>query len=264
MDNTPLITVVTVVYNAVREIEETMRSVLNQTYPALEYIVIDGASKDGTTDIIKKYSDRLTKWVSEPDKGIYDAMNKAIDMATGEWILFMNAGDYFYSDNAVAYIFTPEADYTGYDVVYGDAEFRLKTFSYVIEALESAPDRFMPFSHQAAFTRTGLARKYKFDIAYKIAADTEFFLKLTRAGSIFKHISVIVCSYDAHQGMSVHNEVRRSKELVDMQIKHGAKPSAYYRKFIRDAYLKQFIRRITPGFIWVRIRENKLKKQYGL
>lgn len=263
MEKKPVITVVTVVYNAVDEIEQTISSVLGQTYSDLEYIVVDGASKDGTTDIIKKYSDRLSNWISEPDKGIYDAMNKAIEMASGDWILFMNAGDYFYSDTAISEVFTSSADYTGYDVVYGDAQFRLKTFSYIIEALESAPDRFMPFSHQAAFTRTAVAKKNKFDTNYRIAADTEFFLKLTRAGGVFKHISVIVCSYDAHKGMSVHNEVRRSKELVDMQIKHGAKPSAYYKKFIRDARIKQFIRQMLPEFIWVRMRENKLKKQYG-
>lgn len=263
MNQIPSITVVTVVYNAVDEIEETITSVLKQTYSNLEYIVVDGASKDGTVELIQKYSDSISHWISEPDKGIYDAMNKAIDMATGDWILFMNAGDYFYSENAVSDMFTPQSDYTAYDVVYGDAEFRLKTFSYVIEALESAPDRFMPFSHQAAFTRTALAKKNKFNLIYKIAADTEFFLRLTRGGSVFKHISVIVCSYDARKGMSVHNEVRRSKELVDMQIKYGANPSAYYRKFVRDARIKQFIRQILPNFIWERMREDKLRKHYG-
>ena len=94
MDKTQLkISVVTVCYNAVDCIEETMLSVLDQTYPNIEYIVIDGGSSDGTADVIRKYADRLAYWVSEPDKGIYDAMNKGIVAATGDYINFMNAGD---------------------------------------------------------------------------------------------------------------------------------------------------------------------------
>lgn len=263
MEKQPLITVVTVVYNAIKEIEGTILSVLNQTYPNIEYIVIDGDSKDGTLDIIKNYSERIDLWISEPDKGIYDAMNKAIDKATGDWILFMNAGDYFYSRESVSDVFTEKSDYNGFDVVYGDAEFRVKRFSYIVEAMEAAPDRFMPFSHQAAFTRTHLAKEYKFNTEYKIAADTDFFLRLIRNNYVFKHVSVVVCSYDAHQGVSVNNGGQKSKELVDMQLKNGAKPSAYFRKFIRDAYIKQYLKNITPRFLWERIHENKLRKKYA-
>ena len=87
------VSVVTVCLNAVNEIERTMLSVLDQTYTNIEYIVIDGGSTDGTVDIIRKYQDRIAHFISEPDKGLYDAMNKGIDLATGEWINFMNAGD---------------------------------------------------------------------------------------------------------------------------------------------------------------------------
>lgn len=85
MENNPLISVVTVSYNAVSTIEQTILSVINQTYPNIEYVIIDGESTDGTVDVIKKYADRITYWVSEPDKGIYDAMNKGMGISTGDF-----------------------------------------------------------------------------------------------------------------------------------------------------------------------------------
>ena len=89
----PVISVVTVVYNGGTVLEATIRSVLEQEYPAIEYIIVDGGSSDNTKVVLQKYSDRITQWVSEPDNGIYDAMNKAVRMVSGEWVIFMNAGD---------------------------------------------------------------------------------------------------------------------------------------------------------------------------
>lgn len=105
MMNIPIISVITVCYNAAASLEETMLSVLNQTYDKVEYIVIDGGSKDGTLDIIKKYANRLAYWTSEPDKGIYDAMNKGISKATGNWVNFMNAGDLFIDNEVLSKCF---------------------------------------------------------------------------------------------------------------------------------------------------------------
>lgn len=87
------ITFITVCYNAIDTLEKTILSIINQTYPNIEYIIIDGASTDGTVDIIRKYEHKLTYWISEPDKGIYDAMNKGLKMATGDYVNFMNADD---------------------------------------------------------------------------------------------------------------------------------------------------------------------------
>lgn len=90
-NNLPRVSIITVCYNAVSAIQRTILSVLSQTYENIEYIIIDGKSTDGTLAIIKKYESRIAFWLSEPDNGIYDAMNKAINNATGEWVLFMNA-----------------------------------------------------------------------------------------------------------------------------------------------------------------------------
>ena len=113
--DSPLITVVTVVFNDVQHIEETILSVVNQTYPNIEYIIIDGCSTDGTVDIIKKYEERIAYWVSEPDQGIYDAMNKGIQKATGEWINF-----YCCPINSIKYI----------NVVFGHCVFRGRVLFY--------------------------------------------------------------------------------------------------------------------------------------
>src|SRR5689334_2229074 len=97
----PILSVITVVYNNAADIERTLLSVLNQSYKGIEYIVVDGASTDGTLQIIEKYKDRITKLISEKDNGIYDAMNKGLASATGDYVLFMNSADEFYSADTV-------------------------------------------------------------------------------------------------------------------------------------------------------------------
>ena len=115
----PKISVVTVCYNAVKDIEKTILSVINQTYPNVEYLIIDGGSTDGTMDVVNKYRDNISVVVSEPDKGIYDAMNKGVKMATGEWINFMNAGDCFADDNVLGEVFKTEIS-PDVSLVYSD------------------------------------------------------------------------------------------------------------------------------------------------
>ena len=101
MGNNPKISIITVSFNAVKVIEETIVSVINQTYTNVEYIIIDGGSTDGTVDIIKEYADKISYWVSESDKGIYDAMNKGGIKALGDFLYFLNAGDSFYNKSSL-------------------------------------------------------------------------------------------------------------------------------------------------------------------
>lgn len=113
----PFITIVTVCYNAASVLEGTIKSVISQSCDDYEYIVIDGASKDDTLNIIEEYSEHISKWITEPDKGIYDAMNKGISMAKGKYIWFLNAGDRAYDDRVVERLKSRAANI---DVLYGE------------------------------------------------------------------------------------------------------------------------------------------------
>jgi len=127
MENIPLITIITVSYNAIKTIEDTILSVLSQTYPNIEYIIIDGGSTDGTLDIIKKYQDRISYWVSEADKGIYDAMNKGWHIAKKEsYILFIGADDKIISLPSVKFMCN------SYNcIIYGEVELYNRTFKSI-------------------------------------------------------------------------------------------------------------------------------------
>ena len=147
------VSVVTICYNAKTVIERTIQSVLNQTYSDIEYILIDGGSTDGTVEIIKQYSHRISSWVSEPDHGIYDAMNKGVMRATGEWIHFLNAGD-VYHDHDVLENFVPKISATT-DIAYGDTLYVFSMTTKVRKALPlSKMDQLMPFGHPATLIRS--------------------------------------------------------------------------------------------------------------
>lgn len=191
------ITVVTVCYNAVKEIEKTIQSVINQTYDNVEYIIVDGGSTDGTLDIIRKYSSRITRWVSEPDKGIFDAMNKSARMATGEYINFMNAGDLFFDEKVLADVFDGK-EYSE-DVIYGSTLQHYKGgykvhHSADIECIHTS----MPFCHQSSFTRVSVLREHTFDTTFLCIADCMFFRRLYNNGGIFRKVDKYIAEYDMY------------------------------------------------------------------
>ncbi|HDY89306.1 MAG TPA: glycosyltransferase, partial [bacterium] len=114
-----MLSIITVTYNAEACLEKTIQSVINQTYKNIEYIIIDGGSSDKTLSIIKKYKKYIKYCISEPDKGIYDAMNKGIKIAKGDYINFLNAGDFYYENNVLSYLFD-NLD-KSVDLLYGDS-----------------------------------------------------------------------------------------------------------------------------------------------
>lgn len=185
----PLITIITVCRNNAIGLEKTIRSVAAQTYQETEYIVIDGASTDDTPDIIKDYSGNISQWVSEPDKGIYDAMNKGIRMAHGEWTIFMNASDTFASDDTLQQVFSRQQDA---DVIYGDV---IKG-NHVKKAEPPHNAHRMFFCHQSAFVRTTCLRQYPFDTNHRMSADFKQIKQLYLAGKQFHQEDFPIARFD--------------------------------------------------------------------
>lgn len=238
MENTK-ITVVTVCHNAEQEIEATMRSVLNQTYLNLEYILIDGASQDHTLDVIKRikeeYSDREVKFLSEADSGIYDAMNKGIDLATGEWINFMNVGDIF-ADAAVLQEFFAMVDTERpNDILYGDVIYRYPFGEYYRDCHPEKDG--VHFCHQATFARTSLMKQKHFDLKYKIVADFNFLLQCQREGSLCSYCPRVIASCRYYGGLTQNVFNWRIIKLEKYQAE--GKPKRWsYCKLLIGAFLQ--------------------------
>lgn len=209
----PKISIITVSYNAALSIESTILSVLNQSYCNIEYIIIDGGSTDGTVDIIKRYDNKISYWVSESDNGIYDAMNKGILQATGEWINFMNSGDSFVEKDVIKNIFFNEID-DSYAVVYGNTEFVYADRIQIIKQVNDEVHKYMPACHQSIFCRTIEMKKRLFDTKLKIAADFKFFYLLYSDGAVYLYKDVTVSRYNALDGISSKNRFLCYKERI--------------------------------------------------
>lgn len=188
-------TIVTVTFNCEDSIEKTMKSVFCQTYTQYEYIIIDGKSTDRTTEIIRKYADKLTTFVSEKDRGIYDAMNKGAALARGKWILFLNSGDVL-ADASVLEKVAQRTAITTSDIIYGDIFVRKHGNLIIREASEPTNKHRMYFCHQSAFTRTVLIKTNPFDLRFKLSADFYFFKQCYYQNFRFEHLSLPLVIYD--------------------------------------------------------------------
>jgi len=182
-DDEPLITIVTVVYNGAEYLEDTIKNVIDQTYVNVEYIIVDGGSTDGTLDIIRKYDHAIDYWVSEPDKGIYDAMNKGIDLGSGAWVNFMNAGDRFYDRDNLYQVSKLLKPFNGIDIIYGDHEVRYPDKIRKFRAGQvTRLWKGSQFCHQSGIIRLSYHKKNKYNLCRNIAADFEFFYKAQKYG----------------------------------------------------------------------------------
>ena len=223
MNKCPKVSIVTVTYNCVGTVEQTICNVLGQTYPNIEYSVIDGASTDGTREVIEKYASRLDYWVSEPDKGIYDAMNKGIKAATGEWILFRNAGDYFFKLTTVEDVFNWYEE-RGEDLITGGMRcfnshgYKDTVYKYAdVVVWQNAY-----IKHPATFIRLSIQKSEMYPTDYKIASDYYFFQKLVLRGASMAEYDGIIALFDNETGISSTNILQSWQEITDIRKRLGA------------------------------------------
>jgi glycosyltransferase involved in cell wall biosynthesis len=231
----PTLSIITIVYNNVRDIERTMLSVLNQTYSNIEYIVVDGASTDGTLEIIQRYQDRLSKVVSEKDAGIYDAMNKGLALTSGDYVLFMNSGDELFASDTVEKVFATAPDA---DIYYGETEMYNEAWQSIGKRRHSVPEKFtwksfrfgMTISHQAIYIRRSLTEPY--DRQYQLSADIDWILTAAKKAKTSVKVSGYVAKYLVG-GMSKKRHQQSLKERFAIFTKHyGLLPNLFNHLFI--------------------------------
>ena len=235
MSKSPLISIITVNLNNLEGLRKTMKSVFEQSWQEFEYIIIDGGSSDGSSEFIEAKKDKIDYWVSEPDKGIYDAMNKGIKAANGEYLLFLNSGDWFCNEKVLENVF----DKLGTcDVLYGNM---IKVFPDGREILdrgekgeEISLKTFMErtLNHSASFIKKGLFMKYGlYDESLKIVSDWKFFLiSLGLNNSGVSYIDLPISYFDM-TGISNRNLKLRNQErklVIDKVV-----PSPLYIDYLK-------------------------------
>lgn len=256
------ITIITVTCNSEKFLERAIRSIADQEYPNLEYIIVDGGSKDGTLDIIKKYEAIITKWISEPDKGISDAFNKGIDMSIGEIIGIINSDDGLEPGalDAVAEAYDPDVDvYRGKVMLWKEDS---GTKVEEIPSMHISTDGMSKISHQSTFIRKSAYKKYgTFKIEYRFAMDYDLLLRFERAGAKFKYVNHVLAFYSLG-GLSFNsNEQERLRELIKIIKSHGA-PKSDVVKYWLVQNTKLIANKMLGKDLTLKIR-NGLMKNIG-
>ena len=213
------ISIITINYNRKSDLEKTIQSVINQTYKAFEFIIVDGGSTDGSVALISNYQSSITKWISEPDKGIFDAMNKGISMANGDYLLFLNGGDFFLNDDSLK-LAMDHVNTSSEDIIYGNI---LVEMSFGGNLVFKYPDKLSfkfflvrDLPHQATFIKKSLFDKYgDYDITNKINADWSFFiLAICKYDATYKHIP---CVFTVFQAGGVTESKSKKERIMDQR-----------------------------------------------
>lgn len=246
----PVFSIVTVCFNAEKTIERTIRSVVQQSYPAIEYIIVDGASKDGTMSIVRRYSTHISKTISEPDKGLYDAMNKAIGIATGDYIVFLNAGDKLHTPETIEdMVETINGDVLP-GILYGDTDIVDNEGLFLRKRRLPPPPcltwksfkRGMLVCHQSFYARRDLVEKY--NTTYRFSADFDWCIRVMKKAdeknAVLHNTFLTLTDYLA-EGMTTHNHKASLKERFRiMAVHYGLIPTIFYHiGFVFRALIKK-------------------------
>lgn len=219
---TPKISIITIVYNNVKDIEYTLKSVTQQIYSNIEYIVIDGASTDGTVAVIQRYDNVITIFISEKDKGIYDAMNKGLQHASGDYVLFLNSGDELFDKNTVKKIVDHGNEA---DIIYGETKLIDEHRNIIGDRRHKAPETFtwksfsygMNICHQAIYIKRSIADPY--DTQYQLSADIDWVIRAAKKAQTSQNVHLYVAKYLVG-GMSQKRHKQSLKERYQIFKKH--------------------------------------------
>ena len=223
---TPKFSIITVTYNAADTIEDTIQSVISQTYHHVEYIIIDGASKDNTLNIVDRYREHITCLVSEPDRGLYDAMNKGMQLATGDYLCFLNAGDSFHEDDTLQLMVHSLRNTEKLpDVLYGETELVDSEGHFVRMRRLSAPETLnwksfrqgMLVCHQAFFARRELTEPY--DLHYRFSADFDWCIRIMKKANVLHNTHLTLIDY-LEEGMTTQNHQASLRERFYIMTRH--------------------------------------------
>lgn len=245
----PLVSVITAVFNDAPSLEKSIRSVIDQTYDNVEYLIIDGGSDDAFLKVVEKYADSVDYWISEQDKGIYDAWNKGVKLARGEWIAFLGAGDTYEPTAIATYIDTIAAQEKPADFISSrtnlvsndNRPLRLKGRPFIWSEVRKA----MNFIHVGAFHHRSLFERFGlFDQSYRSAGDYEFFMrcgeKIRAAFTDTVTVNVLVGGISLHSSLGL-------RETLAIQKKYGVHPLyAHYKYWL--VRLKQKVRPYIRGY----------------
>ncbi|MDR1896792.1 MAG: glycosyltransferase [Prevotellaceae bacterium] len=222
--------IITITCNAEKVLEHTILSVLSQSYPHIEYIIIDGNSSDGTVDMIRQYAPGLSSWISEPDKGLYDAMNKGLRMATGDYVWFLNAGDTLQHGNTVADM-AMVAEQNGMpDVLYGETDLMDRKGNILAARRLKAPKVLtwksfrmgMLVCHQAFVTKRSITPEY--DLQYRFSADFDWCIRCMKNAGTIVNSRLRLVNY-LYEGLTTANRKASLKERYAIMCKYYGKPS---------------------------------------
>ena len=245
----PLISVITVVFNAKDDLEYTLKSIISQEFKSFEVIVIDGGSTDGTLQILEQYSNHIDFWVSEPDDGIYHAMNKGIHESKGKWLNFMNAGDCYFNNNVLQDIFS-QNNYNDEDILIGNSVIDYKDFSRVMTVNKSNQLwKGLFFKHQSAFIKRSYHSENLYNIKNVISADFEFFYTAFSLKKKILFLNVIIAIFNSG-GISDTRRVEAIKGILN-SLNNSNK--LYFNRLIFFIFqikinqIKSFIKKILPA-----------------
>ena len=261
----PLFSIITVVFNGEKSITKTINSVLKQSYDNFEYIIIDGNSTDNTKIIISNFKESLTNFISENDLGIYDAMNKGIRLAKGEWVNFMNSGDVFYDENVLYNISKSiDEDALNLDIIYGNHILNFNDSLIKIKPMNLNRLNYeMAFCHQSTFIKNDILKNNYFNLQYKYASDFDMMNKLYLKKMIFKYIDLDICIFDQSEGATLKNYKESIKErfLIIQNINPFLKFILLQKSLFRMRF-GLFRKRILPDKLYSHFFKRKFKNKF--